>query len=167
MRPGEFTSPTLTFVPTRGLSFSDISSPRHFSIFLKQSKSDSLGAGVTITISKIDNSLCPYASMLHYLKLRQCTSPVSPLFILPNGLPMTKEWFRIHLAKVVEGCGLPSPLYTGHSFRIGAATTAAERGLSDASIKQLGRWSSTAYQSYIRSDSRFFLQAQTMLSNVG
>jgi hypothetical protein len=105
--------------------------------------------------------------MLLYLKLRQRTPPESPLFILPNGRPMTKEWFRVHLAKVVEGCGLPSPLYTGHSFRIGAATTAAEQGLPDASIKRLGRWSSTAYESYIRSNSRFFHQAHTMLSYVG
>ena len=163
-----YTSSTQTFSPTRGLAFADVTfSARHFSIFLKRSKSDSLGAGVTIIISRINNSLCPYASMLLYLKLRQRTPPESPLFILPNGRPMTKEWFRVHLAKVVEGCGLPSPLYTGHSFRIGAATTAAEQGLPDASIKRLGRWSSTAYESYIRSNSRFFHQAHTMLSYVG
>ena len=168
MRPGEYTSPTQTFSPTRGLAFADVTFfARHFSIFLKRSKSDSLGVGATIIISRINNSLCPYASMLLYLKLRQRTPPESPLFILPNGRPMTKEWFRVHLAKVVEGCGLPSPLYTGHSFRIGAATTAAEQGLPDASIKRLGRWSSTAYESYIRSNSRFFHQAHTMLSYVG
>ena len=34
--------------------------------------------------------------------------------------------------------------YASHSFRIGAATTAAAAGL-----KSLGRWSSNAYLSYI------------------
>ena len=40
MCPGEYTSPTQIFFPTRGLAFADITfSPRHFSIFLKRSKS--------------------------------------------------------------------------------------------------------------------------------
>lgn len=43
----------------------------------------------------------------------------------------------------------PSP-FSGHSFRVGAATTAARVGIQDATIKMLGRWRSTAYQRYIR-----------------
>ena len=40
--------------------------------------------------------------------------------------------------------------YSGHSFHIGAATTAASQGLPDHLIKILGRWSSDAYQRYSR-----------------
>ena len=39
---------------------------------------------------------------------------------------------------------------SGHSFQIGAATTAAACGLPESLIKTLGRWESSAYMLYIR-----------------
>ena len=54
------------------------------------------------------------------------------------------------MREVLEVLGLHSTHYAGHSFRIGAVTTAAERGLEDSLIKALGRWESTAYLVYIR-----------------
>ena len=35
--------------------------------------------------------------------------------------------------------------YAGHKFRIGAATTAAQCGLPESTIKMLGHWQSSAY----------------------
>ena len=43
--------------------------------------------------------------------------------------------------------------YLAHSFRIGAATVAARNGIPDHLIQALGRWTSNAYQLYIRTPS--------------
>ena len=50
----------------------------------------------------------------------------------------------------LEEAGLDKKSYVGLSFRIGAATTASLCGISEATIKMLGRWESAAYQLYIR-----------------
>ena len=52
----------------------------------------------------------------------------------------------------VSVCGLDSSRYKGHSFRIGAASLSAEKGLSDSQIRAMGRWNSNAFRKYIRSN---------------
>ena len=46
--------------------------------------------------------------------------------------------------------GFDPEKYAGHSFRIGAVTTAAACGVPVDVVKTLGRWKSHAYQLYIR-----------------
>jgi len=55
-----------------------------------------------------------------------------PLFILENGRLLSKTKFVDHVHQVLLSTGLPAHLYAGHSFRIGAATTAA--GIEDSTI---------------------------------
>ena len=55
---------------------------------------------------------------------------------------------RMHSA--LSQVGIDSAYYNGHSFRIGAATTAAAHGLNDSLIKSLGRWNSDAFQVYLK-----------------
>ena len=45
---------------------------------------------------------------------------------------------------------MPQDQYCGRSLRIGAATTAAAKGLEDSIIKTLGRWESVAYLQYVK-----------------
>ena len=52
--------------------------------------------------------------------------------------------------EVLADAGVDTSCYSGYSFRVGAATTAASIGVGDAMIKMLGRWESAAYQQYIR-----------------
>ena len=45
---------------------------------------------------------------------------------------------------------LSPQFYSPHSLRIGAATHWFAKNLSEHRIRQLGRWSSNAFSSYIR-----------------
>jgi len=62
-----------------------------------------------------------------------------------------KEIFVARVRDALSVLGYDSTSYAGHSFRIGAATAAADRGIEDSIIKILGRWESSAYQLYVRS----------------
>lgn len=39
---------------------------------------------------------------------------------------------------------------TSHSFRSGVTTTLGQAGFSDGDLKQVGRWSSRAFESYLK-----------------
>ncbi|MEG7522171.1 MAG: hypothetical protein M3H12_03610, partial [Chromatiales bacterium] len=51
-----------------------------------------------------------------------------PLFAYVDGTPMLRREFDLSLKHLLEFCGLSSTVFKGHSFRIGAATSAALRG---------------------------------------
>ena len=49
------------------------------------------------------------------------------------------------MREALRQAGVDASKFAGHSFRRGAATTALEKVISDATIKMLGRWRSEAY----------------------
>ena len=67
-----------------------------------------------------------------------------------HGRYLTRRRFVVAVGEALERAGLDQANYCGHSFRIGAATTAAAKGMEDSLIKTLGRWRSLAYLDYIR-----------------
>ena len=69
---------------------------------------------------------------------------------MADGTYLTRRLFAMSLANSLQEAGVDSKGYNTHSFRIGAATTAKEKGISDVHIKMLGRWKSNAYQLYVR-----------------
>ena len=73
-----------------------------------------------------------------------------PLFRFNDGRPLTRNRFVTAVREALTAAGVEKSKYCGHSFRIGAATTAAKRGVEDCIIKTLGRWESTAYLQYVK-----------------
>ena len=63
---------------------------------------------------------------------------------------MTHKGFVEVIWDGLSRAGVDQSKYCGHSFHIGAATTAAARGVEDCIIKTLGRWKSLAYLQYVQ-----------------
>ena len=110
--------------------------------------SNKQGAQNIIIVKNVGKQHCPVHAACKYLKARG-TKP-GPFFKQENGKPYLAGQFNQNLRKCLNYCGFSPSLYKGHSFRIGAATDAAEQGRSDAQIRHLGRWASDAYRKYIR-----------------
>ena len=80
--------------------------------------------------------VCPVDALLVYLQFRGCRP--GPRFQHLDGSPVTRSEFCDWLARAIKSCGLNPDRYKGHSFRIGAASHAAECGYSETQIRLLG-----------------------------
>ena len=124
--------------------------PRKISVSIKASKTDPFRVGVDIHVGWTGKKLCPVAAIMAYLVARK--DGLGPLFRFEDGRPLTRPHLVLEVRRALDEAGASSAGISGHSFRIGAATTAAEQGVEDSTIKDLGRWRSNAYQRYIRRD---------------
>lgn len=86
--------------------------------------------------------------MLKYLQARGTGD--GPLFCWRDGSPLSRPCLVDKVRQALRRGGVDPTHYSGHSFRIGAATTAAANGIGDATIQLLGRWASDSYTRYIR-----------------
>ena len=131
---------------------------------LKCSKINPFGHGHMLTSFVRGHKTCPLMAMHTYYKVRGFCSEAH-LFVLADILPLTRPAFVTMLCVVLGKLGLDLTLYAGHSFRIGAATTAAAAGLPDWLIQALGRWSSACYLRYICIPLTSLSQGSTTLAN--
>jgi hypothetical protein len=106
------------------------------------------GPPITLSIQANNTQFCPVAHMSRYLSIRG-TSP-GPLFQFTDGSPVTRTFFTRQLASSLIWSNHTSHHIRSHSFRIGAATTAAASGHSDEAIQRMGRWKSSSFRKYIR-----------------
>ena len=155
-RAGEITAPERgSFDQRAHLTFKDVmvdnaDKPRMITVTIKASKTDQFREGVDIHLGWTGQKLCPVAAVLAYL-VRRKEGP-GPLFRFEDGRPLTRTRLVQEVKRALEEAGTSSTRISGHSFRIGAATTAAEYGVEDSAIRVLGRWRSNTFQRYIRRD---------------
>ena len=121
---------------------------RHIHLSIKASKTDPFREGVTLLIAQTSHSICPVDALKRYLSKAYHKS--GPLFPFKNGTYLTRTKVTETIKRALVKHGKSPEQYSSHSFRIGAASTAAAAGISDSLIKSLGRWRSDCYHRYIR-----------------
>ena len=153
LRCAEFTIISASaFDPAKHLTLGDVFvKPKGqipiMAVKVKMSKTDQFGKGAWLYFQRTGVPLCPVEAMLGYLQLRGPKE--GPLFLTNSGQPLTRSYFLTRVRKALAQAGIDDSRFAGHSFRIGAATTALRAGVSDAKIKMMGRWESSAYQLYL------------------
>lgn len=94
-------------------------------VCFKKYKHNSAGLPKYITFSHRDCGKSAIEATLGYLGPR--SSEQGPFFLTKSRTPVMRSCFDKTLHRCLSICGLDSKRYKGHSFRIGAATSAAER----------------------------------------
>ena len=153
LRVGEIVSPGDKFDPAYhqaqgDVRVNDTGNPQFMTVRIKESKTDPFRKGITIYLGKTHNKLCPVAALLSYMVQRG--KGEGPFFKFADGRLLTRESFVRAVREALTSLGYDCTHYAGHSFRVGAATTAAQKGMQDSLIKTLGRWESAAYMVYIQ-----------------
>lgn len=95
-----------------------------------------------------DKPVCAVTLLLDYLDVRGRTE--GPLFCWPDNKAISRSYFNQCLSQAIIFSCLDSQFYKSHSFRIGAASWAAAKGMSNTQIRHFGRWKSNAFLRYIR-----------------
>jgi hypothetical protein len=117
---------------------------------LKCPKESRDGKEVYVDIFESGGTLCPVKAWTRWQERRQADGRL-PAFRDQYGIPVTgkkmNSWLQTLLGKHVD---YDKASFTGHSFRIGLATTLGSLGFSTDDIKEAGRWSSNAYEVYMR-----------------
>ena len=110
---------------------------------LKASKTDPYRQGCSLLLAPSGHSVCAVQAICKYLALRPVTNE-APLYVFYLKTYLKFFVFYLTRAKVTsilhllfQCSGVPTELYASHSFRIGAATTAAEAGLPPWLIQTL------------------------------
>ena len=152
LRCSEFTVPAGGFQADIHLAPTDVlvdrkPVPDNLFINLKKSKTDQFKIGCSIVLARSDSPICPVSALLAYLHLRGPSQ--GPLFVFHDGSFLTRERFSRLVCRSVQLAGWSGKITT-HSFRVGAATSAAAIGVPDYLIRALGRWNSDAYLLYVK-----------------
>ena len=170
LRTGEIVVPSdaeydiSTHLSVDDILVDNIVAPKWLEVRIKASKTDPFRKGVSVYIGITGSNICPVAAILDY-RVRRGSGP-GPFFQFSDGRFLTRSQFVSHLKEALIAAGVDASKYSGHSFRIGAATTAAACGIQDTLIKTLGRWESEAYTLYIQTPRETLCKVSQVLARL-
>jgi len=116
---------------------------------LKMPKEAKDRRAVIVDIYESGSVICPIRAVEKWLRATAGAEMNDPAFVWSSGKPVTAKALN-KLIKDMLDSDLPGHGITLHSFRTGAASMMAELGYADDDIKAIGRWSSRAFENYIK-----------------
>lgn len=135
---------------TRDVQLNETSKGNSLSITLKCPKENKAGEGTVVDVFEAEGPLCPVKA---YMKWRRNSSRPAhmPLFCHPDGTPLTDRKFNGYLRSLLgRHAQFAKGTISAHSFRAGIPTILGSRGFDDEEVKRVGRWSSRAFEIYIK-----------------
>lgn len=133
------------------------------SVRLDQSKTDPFRQGTSVVIG--NSRAIRY--MLTYLQHRNQRLARQPLFAGDDGQALSSGALVKFTQSLITRANIANAhLYLGHSFRKGGATSLHKAGHPDSSIKQMGRWVSFAFATYVDTPIHMLVEAGRSLQRV-
>jgi hypothetical protein len=118
---------------------------------LKAPKEDRKGKSTIVDVFATEGPFCPFRAFKKWKEVNGHWPAHQPAFRWDDGRPLTQNQFRKIMGERLEGfVENPEDIFCTHSFRIGVASMLGELGYSDNDIKAVGRWSSRAFEEYLR-----------------
>lgn len=120
-------------------------------IKLKSQKTDRIGVDMIVDVYESGGALCPVRACKKWMASSSQLSDSKPAFRLGSGKPLTGKKYNSYLKKLLEKhLNYEKERITSHSFRAGIATLMGQMGFADQEIQALGRWSSKAFEAYLK-----------------
>ena len=128
---------------------SGIEGKRSVEITIKNSKANRSKVAETLVIYETGDDICPIKALDKLWFYVKDLPNHSPLFSCKNGKPITPKRLNAFLKDHVTP-HLKRGNISGHSFRSGLISIFAKLGYSNDQLMVIGRWSSRAYEVYIK-----------------
>ncbi len=120
-------------------------------VSIKWPKEDRRGTGTNVEIFETGSELCPAKALRKWWKLTGQRKDDMPAFMTSKGRAWTGKRFNETLKMLLKKhFDYSKGTVTSHSFRIGVTTTLGQAGYNDKELKEVGRWSSRAFESYVK-----------------
>ena len=120
-------------------------------IRIKSEKKDRIGVNTIVDVYENGGQFCPVKALKKWLSASAHNNQNLPAFRWSSGNPLTGKDFNKCLKDLLEKhFDYKKSNMSSHSFRRGMATLLGHIGYTDSEIQAVGRWSSRAFEDYIK-----------------
>lgn len=124
---------------------------RTLQILLKSPKENRVGNKVIVDVYENGSGCCPIQAFEKLQARGSMSKRGEPAFMLESGKAYTGALLNSTLKKCLGKYIAPEKGHiSSHSFRSGLASMLGSLGFSDEDVKAIGRWSSSAFETYMR-----------------